>query len=285
MESRLQAKLSTLGSTLYRLTWKNWVLPSQRSLSRLRASVRRTSVTEPTGLPPNPAHWPTPRVGGSPEGYGSADRPNGPKGRLEDTVPLAAWPTPAAKEFEPKDLERLQERREECAQKHGNGNGFGLTLGQAVPLLAGWPTPTVGNAMGSQSFEGLSATGQTPDGRKVAVSLNHTATFAGWPTPTTRDWKDGGFCANVELDSLLGRVVWLTEHPQAARLTASGQILTGSSAGMASGGQLNPAHPRWLQALPPVWDDCAVTAMASVAKQRGSGSKRASKSPKKPKPE
>lgn len=119
MANRLQAKLSTLGSTLYQLTWKPWALPSGRLLIRQRASVRRTSATEPTGLPPNPAHWPTPRVGGSPEGYGNADRPGGPRGRLEDTVPLTGWPTPAAQEFEPKDLERLQERRAALQEKQG----------------------------------------------------------------------------------------------------------------------------------------------------------------------
>lgn len=55
LESRLQAALSTLGSTLYTLTWKPWVTPSGVSRSRLRASVRRTSETETTG-------WPTPAV-------------------------------------------------------------------------------------------------------------------------------------------------------------------------------------------------------------------------------
>jgi len=44
----------------------------------------------------------------------------------------------------------------------------------------------------SQSFEGLSATGRTPDGRKVSVSLNHVATFASWPTPQTSVSTGGG---------------------------------------------------------------------------------------------
>lgn len=52
------------------------------------------------------------------------------------------WPTPAANEFEPKNLQLLIERRERCKASHGNGNGFGLTLGQAAPLFVGWVTPT-----------------------------------------------------------------------------------------------------------------------------------------------
>jgi hypothetical protein len=50
-------------------------------------------------------------------------------------------------------------------------------------------------------------------------------------------------------------------------------MLIGSSAAMESGGQLNPAHPRWLMGLPPVWDDCAVMAMQSLPKQRKRSSK------------
>lgn len=53
--SRLQARTQSLGSTLYKLTWKPWVMPSGLSRFRLRASVPRTSEIGCTG-------WPTPAV-------------------------------------------------------------------------------------------------------------------------------------------------------------------------------------------------------------------------------
>lgn len=46
----------------------------------------------------------------------------------------AIYPTPSASGFEAKNPKRLLERRAECKERTGNGNGFGLTLGQFACL-------------------------------------------------------------------------------------------------------------------------------------------------------
>ena len=122
---------------------------------------------------------------------------------------------------------------------------------------SGWPTPMAG----TPAQNGNNEAGNNDSSRK-------TVALSGWPTPTSRDHKDGKECPNVPLNALLGRVAWLTANPQAARITADGTMLTGCSAGMESGGQLNPAFSGWLMGFPEAWCHAALTARLRKAPKK-----------------
>jgi hypothetical protein len=102
--------------------------------------------------------------------------------RISDSE-CGSWPTPCANGFEVMDLELMQKRREECKAQQGNGNGFGLTLGQAAMLWASWPTPTRQDAA-SSGAAGYS----TESGRHSGTTLTDAARTA-WATPSARDFK------------------------------------------------------------------------------------------------
>ena len=129
--------------------------------------------------------------------------------------------------------------------------------------MAGWATPTVHDTKGTD-YNRYTENGK---GENRSGALQDQAQLSGWPTPLAADSR-GRAGAAAHKDSELPNAVCKLIHDQPARRTVSGEMLTGSIAAMESGGQLNPAHSRWLMGLPPAWDACAPTATPSSRKSR-----------------
>jgi len=94
LESRLRHRLEGRGSTLYRLTWKHWDMPSGRRICALRASVPRTSDN-------GCSSWPTPmandaKMSGYCRGKRRKDGSRPIFLKLPGAAALTGWGTPTA---------------------------------------------------------------------------------------------------------------------------------------------------------------------------------------------
>jgi len=227
--SRLRARTASLGSTLYKLTWKARVTPAGRSIYALRASVRRTSDNDCGSWPKG---WATPTArdwhSESATDEFNAKRWAHARGKpLGAEVTLAGWPTPHSNS---------------TTGPGTQGREGGLNLQSAVQL-AGWPTCTATDA-----HRGVKDARPWDTGRP----LNQIVALSGWPTPVANDdnktpeahlamkqrmgQRDGTNSNRTAITSLQVMSKYI-EMERPARLTATGEMLTGSSAGMEGGGQ------------------------------------------------
>jgi len=292
LANRLRAKTDLLGSTLFRLTWKERVTPSGRRICALRASARRTSGKGFTS-------WPT---------VSDSSKHGQRRGQLGEAANMASRPTPVAND-DNKSVEAHM-----AMKRRMGGNRTAITSLQVTAQLAAWPTPNTPNG-GRVMREEIAIKGKNPDGTKAQICFENAAMLAAWPTPQTHDVTERG---NTEADhhyfphdlsNAVKLAAWPT--PQAieqldtpekkkargshvglnlavaaqyaagahrgaaqALLTATGPMPHGSTAETKSIGQLNPAHSRWLQGLLHEWDDCGVTAIVSARRSQRHSLKR-----------
>lgn len=160
-----------------------------------------------------------------------------------------SWPTPTANQFEVKDIPALLARGERCKAAQNNGNGFGLTLQQAVALQM-WPTPT--SSLGTKGGR------VTPrKSREGGTLIEAVSARAQWPTPTVKgNYNRMGLSAKSG-DGLA--IAVLRCATPTARDWRSGKASEATHAKNSRplseqiGGSLNPAWVEWLIGWPLGW--------------------------------
>lgn len=168
-------KTRQLGSTLFKLIWKDQFTPWGSKLPLLRAVGHRISVSASSLLENG---WNTPRATD-----GTNGGPNQAGGALSADAALTGWATASARDW--KDSPGM-------ATETADGR---VRLDQLPRQahLAGWPTATSTDATrGSPETDEA----KKARGAKTGTSMIDAAHLAAWPTPIAEEAKAGMHCAN-----------------------------------------------------------------------------------------
>lgn len=138
---------------------------------------------------------PTPKAKDGREWSPGAKPENASGHGLGATAQLSSVPTPNAGPQNDGDT-TWEQRRADLKEKHGNGNGFGMTLGQAVSLSS-VPTPTTTDD--AQDMEKRAKRGERW-GFGPALTLGTAARLASVTSPSALDWKDSPGMSETGVD-------------------------------------------------------------------------------------
>ena len=170
------------------LTLPRWGLMQNGELSERTTPEHLTSETE-SGFFPTPLSWDHKNRG-----------PNSKQQGLSEYV--KKWPTPSANNYEQTDVDKLLERRERIKSQGINGNGFGLTLANAVQIeeRKTWATPTASEVRQGWQDRSRGKKGQQESlstqvikeagGREATSGLHLNPTWVEWLMGWPIGWTD-----------------------------------------------------------------------------------------------